>query len=139
MKHRWGLGAAAAILAIAGASTHAQAQAKESMEVTSKQILARMDRNGDGKVSEEEFRNAMMRRFAAADANRDGVLSDDEVPTHSVVVQNSESGGGQVKLEDYSASLKTVFDRYDADRDGQLAGDELEKLAQARNALKEAN
>lgn len=138
MKQRWVLGAAAAVLATASAGTHAQAQAKESVEVTSKQILARMDRNGDGKVSEEEFRNAMMRRFASADANRDGVLSNDEVPTHSVVVQNSENGGGQVKLEDYSASLKTVFDQNDADRDGQLAGDEIEKLAQARSALKEA-
>lgn len=138
MKQRWGLAAAAAALTIASAGTHAQAQAKESVEVTRKQILQRMDRSGDGNVSEEEFRNAMMRRFAAADANRDGVLSNDEVPTHSVVIQNSERGGGQVKLEDYSASLKTVFDQYDADRDGQLAGDELDKLAQARSALKEA-
>ncbi|HJR72696.1 MAG TPA: EF-hand domain-containing protein [Luteimonas sp.] len=140
MKDRWGLTAAAAVLTMATASTgtHAHAQAKKSVEVTSEQILQRMDRNGDGKVGEEEFRNAMMRRFAAADADRDGVLSADEVPTHSVVVQNSESTGGQVKLEDYSASLKTVFDQYDTDRDGQLAGDELEKLAQARSALKEA-
>jgi len=134
MKHRWGSIAAVAVLAILAA----QAQAKESVGVTSEQILQRMDRNGDGKVSEEEFRNSMMRRFASADANRDGVLSNDEVPTHSLVVQNSESSGGQVKLEDYSASLKTVFDQYDADRDGQLAGGELEKLAQARSALKEA-
>jgi len=100
MKDRWGLSAAAAVLAMATASagTHAHAQAEKSVEVTSERILQRMDRDGDGKVGEEEFRNAMMRRFAAADANRDGVLSRDEVPTHSVVVQNSESSGARSSL-----------------------------------------
>lgn len=135
MKHRWGLGAAIAVLAIAGA--HAQAKQK-SVEVTGKQIVDRMDRDGDGKVSEEEFRNAMMRRFSSADANRDGVLTGDEVPTHSLVVQGSAGAGGEVKLEDFSASLHNVFAQYDANHDGELAGDEIDQLAHARAALKEA-
>lgn len=133
MKHRWGWGAALAVLAIAAA----HAQAKESVEVGAKQIVDRMDRDGDGKIGEEEFRNAMMRRFASADANGDGVLSGDEVPSHSLVVQGAERSG-QVKLEDFSGSLNNVFGQYDADRDGQLAGEEIDKLARARAALKEA-
>lgn len=136
MKQRWGLSAAIAVLAIASVGAHAQAQ--KSVEVTSKQIVDRMDRDGDGKISEEEFRNAMMRRFSAADANRDGVLSGDEVPAHSLVVKGSIGAGGRVKLEDFSASLQNVFDQYDADRDGELAGGEIDKLARARAALKEA-
>lgn len=133
MEHRWGWSVALAVLATAAA----HAQAKESVEVGAKQIVDRMDRNGDGKVSQEEFRNAMMRRFASADANGDRILSGDEVPTHSMVVRGAESGG-QVKLEDFSGSLENVFAQYDADRDGELAGEELEKLAHARAALKEA-
>lgn len=117
-----------------------QAQAKErtSAGVSGKDIVSRMDRNGDGKIGHEEFRNAMMRRFAAADANGDSVLNGGEIPTHSLVVEKSGSTAGEVKLEDYSAALPSVFDGFDADRDGLLADGEIESMAQARRNLKEA-
>lgn len=141
MKHRWGMGAMVALLAAMAMQAQAmpaQAKEKASVGVTSKDIVKRMDRNGDGKIGHEEFRNAMMRRFSAADANGDGVLTGGEMPTHSLVVEKSERTGGEVKLDDFSASLQPVFDDYDADRDGLLAGDEIESLAQARRNLKEA-
>ncbi|MCL1633854.1 EF-hand domain-containing protein [Luteimonas sp. SX5] len=136
MKRRWGWCAAAALLAAAAA--HGQAEERKSVNVTSETIVKRMDRSGDGKIGHEEFRNAMMRRFSAADANGDGMLSGDEVPTHSIVVNKSEGASNEVKLEDYSAALRPAFDEFDADRDGALAGDEIEALAQARRKLKEA-
>ena len=45
---------------------------------TAKAMLDRMDRNVDGKISPEEYRNAMVRRFGARDRNDDGVLDGDE-------------------------------------------------------------
>lgn len=136
MKHRWGLGAALVLLAVTAA--HGQSKEKQSVGVTSESIVARMDRNGDGKISQEEFRNAMMRRFSAADANGDGELKGDEIPTHSVVVQKSEVKVGDVKRDDYSAALEPVFNDFDTDHDGVLAGGEIEALAKARRDLKEA-
>lgn len=123
---------------LAAMAMQAQAKEKASVGVTSEAIVARMDRNGDGKIGHEEFRNAMMRRFSAADANGDGALTGAEIPAHSLVVEKSESAAGEVKLDDFSASLQPVFDDYDTDRDGLLAGDEIEALAQARRNLKEA-
>ncbi len=136
MKHRWGWCAAVALLAVL--AMQAQAKEKKSAEVTSASILKRMDRDGDGKVGQEEFRNAMMRRFSAADADNNGVLSGDEIPTHSIVVSKSEGASNEVKLEDFSAAIQPVFEGFDADRDGHLAGAEVEALAQARRHAKEA-
>lgn len=109
----------------------------EGMAVTGKTVLARMDRDADGKIGPEEFRNAMMRRFASADVDGDGVLKGDEVPQHSLVVGKSESGG-EVTTEAFSGSLQPVFDSFDANRDGFLEGDEIEAFAQARRDMKEA-
>ena len=134
MKQGWGWVAAIVLLA----TTAAQGQTRQSVDVTSQSITTRMDRNGDGKIGYEEFRNAGMRRFSAADGNGDGVLNGDEVPTHSLIVEKSEVAVGEVKRDDYSDALQPVFDSFDADHDGSLAGDEIEKLAQARRSLKEA-
>lgn len=136
MKHRWGWCAAVAWLALTAA--HGQAGEGKSVSVSSESIVKRMDRSSDGRIGYEEFRNAMMRRFSAADANGDGMLSGDEIPKHSIVVSKSEGATHEVKLEDYSAALRPVFDGFDADRDGQLAGAEIESFAAARRDLKEA-
>lgn len=135
MKHGWGWSAAIALLAM----TAAHAQSKESARVvTSESIVKRVDRSGDGTIDYEEYRNAMMRRFATADSNGDGVLNGDEIPRHSLVVENSKATVDEVKRDDYNDALQPLFDSFDADHDGLLVGDEIEALAQARRTLKEA-
>ncbi len=135
MKHGWGWTAAIALLATTAA--HAQPQ-EGARVVTSEHIVKRVDRSGDGTIEYEEYRNAMMRRFATADSNGDGVLKGDEIPKRSLVVENSKATVDEVKREDYSDALQPLFDSFDADHDGTLAGDEIEALAQARRTLKEA-
>lgn len=136
MRHAgiWIWGAAITLFGMA----HAHAQARQSVDVTRESIVQRMDRSGDGRIDTEEFRNAMMRVYSAADGDDDGMLSGKEIPAHSLVAETSKTTADEVKRGDYSAALQRVFDRFDTDHDGSLAGDEIEAFAQARRSVQEA-
>lgn len=108
----------------------------EPVAVTPEGLLKRMDRDGDGKLSFEEYRNAMIRRFAQADADRDGVLRGAEIPAHLVPTARAENPQHEITMDAYGDALRPVFDGFDTDRDGHLAGAELDALAQARRAAK---
>lgn len=95
-------------------------------------ILKRMDRDNDGKVSLEEYRNALSRRFHALDADMDGVLRADEIPREWLEVSDADISGDGLNLQELSAHLQPVFQGFDLDRDGRLDRDELAGLAQAR-------
>ena len=78
--------------------------------------LKKLDKDGDGKISQEELRppvpaggvepSELVERLLESDRNRDGKLSKDELP----------------------GRLKSLFDRADTNRDGFLTRDELLRL-----------
>lgn len=78
--------------------------------------LARMDRDGDGRVSREEYLDWMSYAFDARDADRDGILGPAEQP-----------GGRGVAISRaaHRQRLSARFDRQDVDRDGYLSAREL--------------
>ncbi|WP_313916806.1 EF-hand domain-containing protein [Tahibacter sp.] len=100
-------------------------------------LLQRMDRSGDGKISFEEYRNAMLRRFDARDKNHDGVLDGAEFPKEWLAGAATEDAQHKISRDDFSDQLAPTFDRFDADKDGQLAGAELDAFAAARKAREE--
>jgi Ca2+-binding EF-hand superfamily protein len=100
-------------------------------------LLQRMDRNGDGKVSFEEYRNAMLRRFDARDENHDGVLDGAEFPKEWLAGAAIEEAQHKLSRDDFSDQLEPTFDRFDADKDGQLAGAEVDAFVAARKAREE--
>lgn len=110
--------------------------AADTPVTSTQQLLKRMDRNNDGKVSFEEYRNAVSRRFHALDRDGDGLLQDSEIPPEWRV---GEAGGaGALTHEEFAAHLPTVFREFDRNQDGQLDHDELTALANARAARLEA-
>jgi EF hand len=134
---------AGAILAALAALTTTAAQAAESPQPattpvdTPKAMLDRMDRNQDAKISLEEYRNAMIRRFGARDRNDDGVLEGDEFPQEWLAGATAQGANGKVTFEQLSAELPIVFDRFDANKDGQLEAVEIAAFAAARKAQEE--
>lgn len=100
-------------------------------------LLERMDRNVDGQISIEEYRNAMLRRFDASDENRDGSLSGDEFPPEWVAGADARAATGSITLAEFSAALQPVYERFDASQDGQLDAAEIEAMAAARRAQEE--
>jgi Ca2+-binding EF-hand superfamily protein len=78
--------------------------------------LQRMDADGDGKVSVEEYVQWMMYAFDRMDRNGDGVLSADELP------------GGKGKPITREQQRQTIIERFhkqDANGDGVLSAKEL--------------
>lgn len=114
------------------------ADAADEHATTVQRILARMDRNNDGRVDFEEYRNAMTRRFHAVDKNADGALEASELPEEWVVVDASDIPAGGLDLEAFSGHMRTSFASFDADADGRLDNTELTTLAKARAARLEA-
>ncbi|HYG07514.1 MAG TPA: calcium-dependent protein kinase 21 [Stenotrophomonas sp.] len=80
------------------------------------EYLKRMDGNGDGRVSLDEYLAWMSYAFDQRDRNGDGVLSADELP------------GGRGKPVTRAAHIATLTERFrkqDANGDGSLSAKEL--------------
>ncbi len=78
--------------------------------------LAKMDADGDGRVSLVEYQDWMSYAFDAMDGNRDGVLSPAEQPGGK---------GRAITREQHRARLADRFRRQDLDRSGFLDAREL--------------
>ena len=78
--------------------------------------LARIDLDGDGRVSLGEYQDWMSYAFDGMDTNRDGVLSPAEQP----------GGKGQpLTRSEHRERLAERFRKQDANRDGFLSAKEL--------------
>ena len=80
------------------------------------EYLARMDADQDGRIALAEYQAWMGYAFERMDANRDGLLTADELPG---------GRGNTVSLAEHRESLAAMFRRQDADRDGFLNAQEL--------------
>jgi len=115
-------------------ATAASAKTSDKPIDSSQRLLERMDRNVDGKISFEEYRNAMVRRFDARDKNGDGVLEGKEYPKEWLVGDSAD----KLTWDEFGEALQTVFDQYDADKDGLLDANEIAAFAAARKAKEES-
>ena len=78
--------------------------------------LARMDTDGSGRVSLEEYQAWMGYAFAQMDRNRDDRLTPDELPG---------GRGHGISLAEHRQRLADAFRRQDTNRDGVLDAREL--------------
>lgn len=89
---------------------------------------ARMDTNGDGKISLAEFKAARVTMMMKADANRDGKLSKAELEAGMAAMR--KGGGGQGGQGGGRAGM--MFGMMDANNDGFLTRPEIEKMVERR-------
>lgn len=82
--------------------------------------LARVDSDGDGRVSRAEYRAWMSRGFRAMDANGDGVLQPHELPAGT-----SFRRGQALTLAEHHSRIDARFRLQDVDGDGFLDVREL--------------
>lgn len=92
------------------------ATAARAQVTAASEYLARMDADGDGRVSLPEYQEWLSYAFDAMDADRDGTLAPAEQPG---------GRGKPLTREAHRARLADAFRRQDANRDGVLNAKEL--------------
>jgi Ca2+-binding EF-hand superfamily protein len=120
-----------------GARIARAAEAKE-------EVFMKMDTNGDGKISVEEWTTAHKDIYAKMDANGDGKVTPDEMKagiekqhgqmmgkpgaeemvTEKIKMMDT-NGDGYISEEEFIAGSKTAFDKMDANHDGYLTKSEM--------------
>jgi len=83
----------------------------------------RADANRDGVVTREEVAAESDARFAARDVNKDGKLDGNELNAR----MRRAADGEAVTKESFRDRALARFDRFDADGNGRLEGDELRR------------
>ena len=101
---------AALLFTVVSPSAYAQAPGSPA------EYLARMDLDGDGRVSLAEYRDYMSRGFRRMDLDGNGILEGDE---HAV------PGSAPVYLSTLMDNLARAFERQDRNGDGWLDAAEL--------------
>ncbi len=94
----------------------AVAQVSGGGMASTRDYLARMDRDGDGRVSLPEYQDWLSYAFDAMDRNRDGVLS---------AVEQPGGRGTSLTRAVHRERIAERFKRQDANRDGLLSAKEL--------------
>lgn len=112
----WAIAALAALLVTLAGAGPAGAQV-----VRASDYLARMDVDGDGRVSLTEYQDWLSYAFDDMDRNRDGVLTPDELPGG----KPARGPGRTITRAEHRARLASAFNRQDANRDGHLDASEL--------------
>lgn len=79
------------------------------------ELMQRFDRDGDGRVVEQEYLGYLALGFQVRDTNADGVLSGSELPP----------GAKPLTLAEHRARLQRQFRRQDTNGDGALDAREL--------------
>jgi len=129
-----------------------QAQGAESGPMMNAERLKKLDKNGDGFISKDEFPNGAPPFFDRLDLNKDGKIGPVELQAMAAMTQNpaakAESGNdpdsrlkqmdkdadGKISRQEW-AGAEAMFKRMDKDGDGSLSEAEQKN---AVNAMKKA-
>ena len=97
-------------------------------------LLRSLDKNGDGKLTEDEVRPQMGGRGGRS-GGRSGETGETQAPTADELVKAlmafDKNGDGQLTRDELPERMRGLFDRADADKNGVLTADEIRKSAQA--------
>jgi len=119
------LGTAALTLALGATRVGAQTDA---VPPDLRAAFKAADKNGDGRLDREEFRQAVIEGFYFRDKERKGYLTPDQLPEASQDAFNAadvKHDGRLTLAEELNALLKD-FEAADVDKDGTLTYEEVE-------------
>ena len=87
---------------------------------------AKIDANGDGKVTLAESQAAAKARFDNLDKNKNGAITKDEIEGRGRLFEKADANkDGKVTLAEMQAKAQAHFTARDANKDNVLSGDEM--------------
>jgi hypothetical protein len=126
----------AALIAL---STSAFAQSQTMIEVLDidvtgskpQAIFTILDQNGDGKVSEVEWRLRKLTIFFKKDANSDNFLDSQEIPgmKKALYTRLDSNVDGKISLDEWTDRRAIYFPDVDSNKDGSISFEELKAYA----------
>jgi len=122
---------------------------KEKPAKIKRGFLEKFDVNKDGKVSKEEFKSYMGKRFQRMDVDKDDVITIDELGQYergqqkkrkkSKLARLDSDGDGSISKEEFIAprikQIEKKFLKLDKNKDGKLTTDEFAKKKIQHSAL----
>ncbi|WP_052388643.1 EF-hand domain-containing protein [Belnapia moabensis] len=106
-------------------------------------MFARIDANGDGRITQEEGWSFVQARFAEADRNKDGALVLEEATSARLMPPPAAPGAAPPPPREMgpmqARMVAMMFRGADANRDGRVTPDEIRPLAEARFRALDAN
>lgn len=122
---------------------------KEKLAKVKRGFLEKFDVNKDGKVSKEEFKGYMEKRFQRMDVDKDDTVSIDELEQYRRQQQNKgkksklarldSDGDGSISKEEFIAprikQVEKKFLKLDKNKDGKLTAGEFPKKKIQHSAL----
>ena len=92
-----------------------------------KQSFAIADEDGDGRVTQAEYRLRKVDVFDKKDVDRDKVLSENEIPIlkPSVFAKADSNGDGKLSAFEFIQADFAKFDNFDENQNGVITFDEL--------------
>ncbi len=98
-----------------------------SLDEKETKSFRRFDRDGDGKITVEEYRNSVVRIFTRLDKKKRGYLDQSEAP------KTAKGPKDRITLPEFQDAMMVRFRKADADHDGLLTPDEFKIWRQAMN------
>jgi len=111
-------------------------RAQEKAKYDVRAAFSEADANGDGVIDRAEFIDRTVEVFYAADTNKDGSLSPEELERGVLYSQDftqvDRNGDGRVSLSEFLWARDKLFDETDTNKDGLLELDEVVKIYEAK-------
>ncbi|MBF0260529.1 MAG: EF-hand domain-containing protein [Magnetococcales bacterium] len=105
------------------------------------ELMRSMDEDEDGSISSDEAQGLLTERFDAADTNKDGKVSLEELMADMEAIKAEGHGqaGGVGASGSNAESAQTLLDLLDNDQDGKIGKAEIQSLLDAMTSQSSSN
>jgi Ca2+-binding EF-hand superfamily protein len=102
-------------------------------------LFSKIDKNKDGKISKQEYMDAVAGTFDKLDKNHDGILTREEIKLNNIDVEKfikeaDTNKDGKINKKEFERAAEKSFSSMDKDKNGYIDKKEWNAARSAQNA-----